>query len=155
MASIRQCVGKWQARVQRKGYPDEVAPFKTKTEAQTWARSIESAIDQGSYQSMQSAKDLLLADVLRRYMNEVTPSKRGAQREAEGIQFMRRQKIEAYSMANLTPAVIAGYRDERLKTIAPHARALRIGRRAAPWKSLRGPAHKKTDTPMKWPTRQQ
>jgi len=51
-------------------------------------------------------------------MNEVTPSKRGAQREAEGIRFMMRQKFAAYSMAKLTPAVVAAYRDERLKTIA-------------------------------------
>jgi integrase len=50
-------------------------------------------------------------------MNEVTPSKRGAQREAEGIQFMLRQRIASYSMANLTPSVIAGYRDDRMKTV--------------------------------------
>lgn len=117
MASIRQRSGTWQARVRRKGYPDEVASFKTKTEAQAWARRVESTMDQGSYQSTQSAKDLLLADVLRRYMHEVTPSKRGAQREAEGIQFMLRQKMASYSMTNLTPAVIAGYRDYRLQTV--------------------------------------
>jgi hypothetical protein len=117
MASIRQRSGKWQARVRRKGYPDEVASFRTKTEAQTWARSIESAMEQGSHQSIQSAKEILLEDILQRYMNEVTPSKRGAQREAEGIQFMLRQKMASYSMTNLTPAVIAAYRDERLKTV--------------------------------------
>jgi len=117
MASIRQRSDTWQARIRRKGYPDEVASFKTKTEAQAWARSIESTMDQGSYQSTQSAKDMLLADVLYRYMHEVTPSKRGAQREAEGIQFMLRQKIASYSMMNLTPAVVAGYRDDRLKTV--------------------------------------
>ena len=118
MASIRQRSGTWQARVRRKGYPDEVASFKTKTEAQAWARSVESAMDQGQYQSAQTAKDILLADVLQRYMNEVTPSKRGAQREAEGIRFMLRQKIASYSMANLTPSVVAAYRDERLKTVS-------------------------------------
>jgi integrase len=51
-------------------------------------------------------------------MDEVTPSKRGAQREAEGIRFMLRQKIASYSMANLTPSVVAAYRDERLKTVS-------------------------------------
>jgi integrase len=48
----------------------------------------------------------------------VTPSKRGAQREAEGIKFMMRQKIASYAMTNLTPAVIAGYRDDRLKRVS-------------------------------------
>ncbi|QBE64280.1 tyrosine-type recombinase/integrase [Pseudoduganella lutea] len=117
MASIRQRSGTWQARVRRKGYPDEVASFKTKTEAQTWARSIESAMEHGSHQSIQAAKDVLLSDILQRYRNEVTPSKRGAQREAEGIQFMLRQKIASYSMLNLTPGVVAAYRDERLRTV--------------------------------------
>jgi hypothetical protein len=35
-------------------------------------------------------------------MNEVTLSKRGAQRKAEGIEFMMRQNIASYSMTNLT-----------------------------------------------------
>jgi integrase len=118
MASIRQRSGVWQARVRRKGYPDEVCSFDTKAEAQTWARSIESAMDTGLHQYNHEAKDLLLKDVLERYMQEVTPSKRGAKREAEGIQFMQRQKMASYSMATLTPAVIAKYRDERLKTVA-------------------------------------
>jgi len=117
MASIRQRSGVWQARVRRKGYPEEVASFNTKAEAQKWARSIESGMDQGSYRSIRDAEDLLLADVLQRYMKEVTPSKRGAKREAEGIDFMLRQKIADYSMANLVPEVVAKYRDERMKTV--------------------------------------
>lgn len=118
MASIRERSGVWQARVRRKGYPDEVASFSSKAEAQRWSRSVEAGMDQGSYTSIRDAQDLLLADILRRYMREVTPSKRGAKREAEGIEFMLRQKIAAYSMANLVPAVVASYRDERLKTVA-------------------------------------
>jgi integrase len=117
MASIRQRSGVWQARVRRKGYPEEVASFDTKAEAQKWARSIESGMDQGSHRSIRDAEDLLLADVLKRYMKEVTPSKRGAKREAEGIEFMLRQKIAAYSMANLSPEVVAKFRDERMKTV--------------------------------------
>jgi hypothetical protein len=74
-------------------------------------------MDQGAYQSTQSAKDILLADVLQRYMHEVTPLKRGAQREAEGIQFMVRQKVVSYSMKNRTPAAIAGYRADRLMPV--------------------------------------
>jgi len=117
MASIRQRSGTWQARVRRKGYPDEVASFKTKSEAQVCARSVESAMDQGAHQSTQSARVILLADVLQRYMKEVTSSNRGAQLEAEDIQFLLRQKIAIYSMTNLSAAVVAGYRDDRLKTV--------------------------------------
>lgn len=118
MASIRQRSGVWQARVRRKGFPEEVASFASKVEAQMWARRIESTMDQGTHQDVSKAKDLLLTDILQRYMLEVTPSKRGAKRETEGILFMQRQKIAAYGMAQLTPAVVASYRDERLKTVA-------------------------------------
>jgi integrase len=118
MASIRQRSGTWQARVRRKGYPDEVKSFSTKADAQAWARSVETEIDQGIYQNLSPAKSLLLTDVLQRYMEEVTPTKRGAMREAEGIKFMQRHKIAAYSMAALTPSVVASYRDERLKTVS-------------------------------------
>jgi hypothetical protein len=31
---------------------------------------------------------------------------------------MMRQNIASYSMTNLSPAVIAGYRDDRLKTVS-------------------------------------
>ena len=124
MASIRERAGTWQVKVQvrvrvrRKDYPDEVASFRTKTEAQKWVRHIEAAMDQETYQSTHAVKDILLMDVLQRYMEEVTPSKRGSKREAEGIKFIQCQKIAAYSMTKLTPAVVAAYRDERLKTVS-------------------------------------
>jgi len=76
-------------------------------------------MDQGTHQDARKAREVLLKDILQRYMQEVSPTKRSAKREAEGIGFMLRQKIAAYSMATLTPAVIAQYRDQRLKTVAP------------------------------------
>lgn len=118
MASIRKRSGVWQARVRRKGYPDEVNSFDTKAEAQAWARSIESAMDQGVHQTVHSARNILLTDLLQRYVEEVSPTKRSELRERQTIQFMQRHKIAAYSMEKLTPAVVAGYRDERLKTVA-------------------------------------
>jgi hypothetical protein len=66
-------------------------------------------MDQGTHRCINSAKGLMLADVLERYMNEVTPSKRGAQREAEGIRLVLRQKFAAHSMTKLTPSVVAAY----------------------------------------------
>lgn len=119
MASIRQRAGTWQARVRRIGFPEEVRSFKTKTEAQAWARTVEAGMDQGTHQDTRKARELLLKDILQRYMLEVSPTKRSAQREAEGIDFMLRQKIAAYSMAALTPSVVAQYRDQRLQTVAP------------------------------------
>ncbi len=118
MASIRQRGSKWQARVIRKGYPEEVRSFETKQNAQKWARAIESSIDNGAHRSLGYAKEILLYDILERYVQEVTPTKRGAKRESENIRFVQRHKLASYSMATLSPAVIASYRDERLRTVS-------------------------------------
>lgn len=119
MASIRQRAGVWQARIRRKGYPDEVSSFNTKAEAQAWARSLETAMDQGAHQATHSARSILLSDLLRRYGEEVSPTKRSEKREQQTIHFMLRHKMAAYSMEKLTPSVVARYRDERLKSVAP------------------------------------
>ena len=98
MATIRSRSGTWQARVRRLGFPEESASFATKAEAQAWARSIEAAMDRGTHQAAHEARDLLLKEVLKRYKQEVTPTKRGAKREGEGIDFMIRQRMAGYSM---------------------------------------------------------
>jgi hypothetical protein len=72
MASIRQRAGVWQARIRRKGYPDEVSSFNTKADAQAWARSLEAAMDQGVHQATHSARNVLLSDLLHRYGQEVS-----------------------------------------------------------------------------------
>lgn len=100
------------------GYPEESKSFTTKAEAQAWARGVETAMDKGTHQPYHEARHLLLKDVLLRYKAEVTPTKRGAKREGQSIDFMTRQKFTGHSMATLTSAVVAGYRDERLKTVS-------------------------------------
>ena len=121
MASIRQRSGTWQARVLREGYPAEVKSFATRAEAQRWARQIEGAMDSGGYQSRCDADKMLLSDALLRYAKEVSPTKRGYRDEVIRINALRRAKMAAYSMAKLSPAIVAGFRDERLKGVGAGA----------------------------------
>jgi hypothetical protein len=132
-ATIRSRSGTWQARVTRIGFPEESKSFTTKADAQVWVRSIEAAMDKGTHQANYAARDLLLKEVLGRYKKEVTPTNRRAKREAEGIEFMSRQKIADYSMATLTPAIVAAYRDERLKSVGA---GTIIGDSASCWESF-------------------
>lgn len=118
MASLRQCGATWQARIRRKGFPDEVKSFSTKAEALAWARGLESDIDRGTYLDTSEARRWLLRDLLQRYVDEVSPTKRSFKRETETIQFMQRQRMALHTMATLTPAVVATYRDDRLKTVS-------------------------------------
>jgi integrase len=118
MASFRQRAGKWQARVTIKGFPTATRSFDSKANAQRWSRELESAMDRGIYQNQVQANNMMFREVMQRYLEEVTPSKRGVRRESENIRFMQRSKMASYSMSKLTPAVIADYRDQRLKTVS-------------------------------------
>ena len=121
MASIRQRSGTWQARVIREGYPAEVKSFTTRGEAQKWARQIEGAMDSGGYQSRCDADKMLLSEALLRYAQEVSPTKRGHVDEVIRINALKRAKMAAYSLAKLSPAIVAGFRDERLKDVGAGA----------------------------------
>lgn len=121
MASIRQRSGKWQARVIRTGFPAEVKSFETRGAAQRWARTIEAAMDRGGHQSPAEANDVLLRDVLERYMLEVSPSKRGHLDEVIRIRFLQRAKMAGYSLSKLSSEVVAGFRDDRLQKVGAGA----------------------------------
>jgi len=93
MASIRYRQNRWQARVRRRGYPDETKTFTTRQDAEKWARSIETDIDKGQFVNVSEAQRTTLGDLIARYLAEVT-------------------------MANLSAARVAAYRDERLKEVS-------------------------------------
>lgn len=116
MASIRKRGDGWQVRVRQRGYPDEVKTFPTKSEAESWARSIEVKMDRGQFVSRSESEQTTFGDVVRRYMETVTPCKRGKKEEIIRLTAMLRHKLTRLSMANLTPQAIAEYRDDRLKS---------------------------------------
>lgn len=118
MASYRQRNGKWQARVLRDGYPDQTKTFATKADAEKWARSLESEIDKGQFVNVSEAQRTTLGDVIARYLAEVTPTMKGAAEDTIRLKAIMRKPISRWSMANLSAARIAAYRDERLKEVS-------------------------------------
>jgi len=119
MAAIRQRDGKWQARVRRKGFADEVKTFTTRADAERWARSVETEMDRGSYVNRSEAESTTLGDVLERYIADVCPSMRGGIEDTIRLRAMCRTRLAKLSMAALTPMAVAAYRDERLKQVQP------------------------------------
>lgn len=118
MASFRQRGGKWQARVIREGYPDQTKTFETKVDAERWARSLETEIDKGQFVSVNEAQRTTLGDVIERYLVEVTPTMKGASEDTVRLKAIMRKPIARWSMANLSAARIAAYRDERLQEVS-------------------------------------
>ena len=78
-------------------------------------------MDGGGYRSRCDADKMLLIDALLRYAQEVSPTKRGHLDEVIRINALKRAKMAAYSMAKLSPAIVAGFRDERLKVVGAGA----------------------------------
>ena len=118
MASFRQRSGKWQARVIRDGYPDQSKTFESKAAAEKWARALESEIDIGQFVNVSEAQRTTLGDVIARYLVEVTPSMKGVTEDTIRLKAIMRKPISRWSMANLSAARIAAYRDERLKEVS-------------------------------------
>ena len=119
MPTFRFRSNRWQARVRRLGHPDETRSFLTHLEAERWARSIESEMDQGGYNSPAGAQKTTLCALIKRYMAEVLPSMKGAHEDSIRLRAICRRPICKNSIAALTPAKIAAYRDLRLTEVAP------------------------------------
>jgi integrase len=119
MASIRNRQGKWAVRVVRKGYPDQYATFASKQEAEKWARQTEAEMDRGRYVSLTEAQRTTLADVIDRFIRDVLPGMKCAPHDRIRLTALKARPIAKYSMAALTAARVAAYRDERLSQVKP------------------------------------
>ena len=115
MASFRKRGESWQARVKRFGYPDQVKTFPSKSSAEQWARSVESSFDQGSFTDGKQLKRILFRDIIIRYIESVCPSHRGGTAETIRLRALLRRPLASVSLSNLSPAIIADYRDQRLR----------------------------------------
>ena len=107
--------GTWKAVVRKNGWPTNIKTFRTKRDAEDWARRTEDEMVRGVHIVRATAERLTLAEALKRYTAEVTPTKRPASQEGE----LRRAAILArhlgkYSLAALNPEIVAHFRDMRL-----------------------------------------
>lgn len=107
----------FQAVIRRRGFPSQTKTFETKTDAQKWARMVERDMDRGAWRDSAVAERSTLGDVLRRYLAEVTPGKKGASIEAIKINALLRDPICLQRMSALSGMHIAGWRDRRLKSV--------------------------------------
>jgi hypothetical protein len=80
MAYFRKRSGKkgirWQAVVRKCGHVPQVETFRTKGEAEQWARGLETAISKGGYLPTYEAKRRTVRDLLSRYKETEIPKKK-------------------------------------------------------------------------------
>lgn len=79
MASFRKrgpC--QWQPQVRKKGHAPGTKTFETHAAAEQWARGIKVEMDTGVIVSRAEVESTTLHNLLERYLEEVTPHKKGA-----------------------------------------------------------------------------
>lgn len=118
--------GKWQARVERVGYPPQSGTFQTKVAAAAWARATEREMDTGAFINRDDAERTTFGIAAARYEREVLPSKRG---EAQDRMRLARlvEHFGKYSLASISSSKIAEYRDDRLKAVSAQTTVHELG----------------------------
>lgn len=115
MASIRMRNGKYQVQVRVRGV-SRAKSFMTHAAARKWARQQEVDAETRTY-LRQRYQPASFAEVLDRYLREVTPTKRNTSYEPPVIRALLRQGWVNKSLSALSASDVAAYRDARLRTI--------------------------------------
>ena len=119
MASIRKRGNAYQVRVSRKGCDAMVKSFASRPQAQQWGRAMEHALDLQPMHRQTPAKSVTFGDLLEKYLQTVTPHKRGAKDESWRIHAIKRDPICKIPVSEITTRDAAQYRDRRLAMVSP------------------------------------
>lgn len=105
----------WKAIVRRTGWPIAVKTFRLKRDAEDWARRTEDEMVRGVHMQRGPSERTTVAAALDRYLGEVTPTKRPSSQAGEKLRArILKRHFGAYSLAAVTPDLVAKFRDERL-----------------------------------------
>jgi integrase len=116
MASIQnRGPHQWQATVRRKGYPSQSETFETNRDAEAWANKVEHEMASGTFVDRKVADRTSLGDLLTKYGQEVSPSKRSCRTELVTIRRLLRHPLALRPLSSLRNTDFSSYREQRLK----------------------------------------
>ncbi len=118
MATIRKLRDKWQAQVRLKGIKPITKSFIKKSDAVDWSRVIESQVTLGTYVDPRASERITLDSLIDLYLQRKVAS--GAENRAEQSRLKRlRSVLGAFSLSQLSVAVLSQFRDQRLLRANP------------------------------------
>ncbi|MGX9966104.1 site-specific integrase [Roseomonas sp. F4] len=118
MATYQQRGETWRVQVRLRGHAVS-ATFDTREEARTWAATQEARILTGAKIKNGQAVFVTVADLFRRYADEVSVKKRGERWEVIRLARLVRDPVFAVALRDFGPEAVAEWRDARLKEVAP------------------------------------
>lgn len=117
MATIRK-KGDYQWHVQiRRKHVTATKTFVVKSDAEAWAREIESEIDRGVYVSRAEAEATKMADVCDRYERECLPKLKGKNADKSRLKTIK-EKLGKLPVGAVSSTALAKFRDERLEILS-------------------------------------
>lgn len=117
MASFRQRPTGWEVQVRVRGRKSLTRTFRNKADGRAWAAGVENELARGVYRDRSTAERYQVAEVLRRYKEQVTPFKKSAAQERVRIDALLRDPIAEIRVSDLRPADLADFRDRRLTKV--------------------------------------
>jgi integrase len=121
--------GSYTAKIRRKGFPALSRTFPARSEAEAWMAAQEAAItarvtatqaieDQQRIAAECAPPYRVFGDLMRRYLDEVTPSKRAASEEAIRLRGLLKHPLAACPLKGLSAARVAEWRNERMNRVS-------------------------------------
>lgn len=108
------------ARVRIKGHPSQAETFNRLTDAKKWQRHTTANIEAGRVIPVREAKRTTFSDLVERYISDVLPAKSPHQQKVQrGHLKWWTSELGAYTLQNVTPALITKCRDKLSKTSPP------------------------------------
>ncbi|MBB3291270.1 hypothetical protein FHT91_006318 [Rhizobium sp. BK347] len=106
-------------QVRRRGMKPRAKSFDSKADAEKWARDLETQVDRfGIAPDTKILETMTLGQLLKRYQQEVLPTKRGFTQESQRIDVLRRHDISHRTLIGLAQQDMVSFRDERLRAVA-------------------------------------
>lgn len=120
MATIQKRDRSYRVRIRRKGFPTLTASFDTRTEADAWARQRESDMDRGVvHVTTVEAERTTVADLIDRYVAEVTVTHKGEESETYRLRSLARGPLGPRYVAAMRAKDVAEWRKARLQEVGP------------------------------------
>lgn len=114
----------YHVQIRLRGFPPQTRTFDSKTLAKQWAAQVEADLRAGRYMQRIEAERHTVQEMIDRYREEVLLTRK-PQREADQGRVLNwwSSKLGAYSLAELTPALIGACRDELASTPTPNGKS--------------------------------
>lgn len=110
MASFRKRQNKWQARIQRKGFPDITKSFTQFSVASQWARKIERELDLGICDIKVSKTKLCI--LLQKYQTTILPQKKSPSADHYRINRILGYAISDLNIEDIRSSHVVAFRDQ-------------------------------------------